>query len=200
MASLAKNRAVSFLLALAALFLAGFWLLERFDLSWAQNSAVDDWKEFAEDRHGFSILYPQNWAFDISYDNYSSGLLAAKIENKKCEINSSQCAAGCVDIRMLSGKKNLESGASALLVQLYENFMMVRDFPSAPLVQIVDIGGKKVFKVADEQATLALNGNCPGPLYVFETQNHFVYVFVGNGADAGALIEVDKIIGSINVD
>ena len=161
-------------------------------------------KNFRENRYGFSMNYPLGWSLDVSYDYYAKGLMNVDIDNKKCASKAKQCNADCADIRILAGKKPLAGEGLGLLTQLYEDFMMVRDFSNtSALVTVLDIDSKKVFKVDDDALTLALNGICSGPLYVFETDSgYFIYVFAGYGANAAAGNSgtVEKIISSININ
>lgn len=149
------------------------------------------------------MSYPANWSLEIGYDRYAKGLMNADIVNKKCGYVPAQCGADCVDAMILVGKKPASGQTSGLPTQLYEDFMMARDFSSAsPLVKTLDIGPRKVYKVDDNALTLALNGSCSGPLYIFETDSgYFVYVFAGYGADAAGsnTQTIEKIISSINI-
>ena len=198
---ISKHKIVSALLAIAVLVLAGFWF---FWSSGAAKAKADDskLKNFAEKEYGFSMNYPANWSLDIGYDRYAKGIMNADIANKKCGFGSLQCDPNCVDTRILVGKKPAAGQTSGLLTQLYEDFMMARDFSNAsPLVKTLDIGSRKVYKVDDNALTLALNGSCSGPLYIFETDSgYFVYVFAGYGVNAaGNSQTIEKIISSINI-
>jgi hypothetical protein len=202
MGLISKHKIVSILLAIAVLGLAGFWLLWSLG---AINVKADDskLKNFTENEYGFSMSYPANWSLDVGYDRYAKGLMNANIANKKCGFGLAQCDSDCVDARILIGKKPASGQTSGLLTQLYEDFMMARDFSNAsPLVKTLDIGSRKVYKVDDNALTLALNGSCSGPLYIFETNSgYFVYVFAGYGANAasGNSQTIEKIISSINI-
>jgi hypothetical protein len=144
--------------------------------------------------------YPGDWALAVDYGRYGDGLMSAELNNKKCGSAAGQCDSECIDARVLAGKIP-ESGATpGLFTQLYEDFMMVRDFSTASLVNALDFDSQKVFKVADNGPTLALNGRCPGPLYVFETKTgYFVYVFAGGGQNAAIDPTIEKIINSIEI-
>lgn len=184
--------------AIAVIGAGGFWLLNHYGLLQAQIE-TGKWKNFSENEYNFSIDYPANWSLDVNYGQYAKGILSADLSNKKCQ--KGQCDSDCVDARVLVARKPAGTGAQALILQLYENFMMVRDFSESPQVSALDLGAKKVFKVIDEQPTLALNGRCAGPFYVFETEKQFVYVFAGYGAGAADLSgDVEKIIESIEID
>lgn len=199
MALTANHRMVSVLLALAVAA-AGFWFFRYSNFSQAQTDSAK-WKNFKEEVYGLSVDYPANWSFDINYDRYAAGLMGVELNNKKCNLNSGQCNADCADIRVLIGKKPNGGQTPGLFTQLYEDFMMVRDFSSAALVNTLDLNSKKVFKVASDAPTLALTGGCAGPLYVFQTDSdYFVYVFAGYGNNAaGVTGDVEKIISSINI-
>jgi hypothetical protein len=127
--------------------------------------------------------------------------MGVELNNKKCNLNSGQCNADCADIRVLIGKKPNGGQTPGLFTQLYEDFMMVRDFSSAALVDTIDLDSKKIFKVSDGRVTLAMTGACAGPLYTFDTgSGYFVYVFAGYGnAAAGISGDVEKIISSIDI-
>ena len=201
MALILKHKAISVLLAAMVLAAAVFSIFKYSDSFRAQADSRE-WKNFREADYGFSMDYPAGWSLNVSYDRYSKGLMNADLSNKKCGFNSKQCDADCADIRILVGKKPSRGEASGLLTQLYEDFMMVRDFSQASLlVATLDLGAKKVFKVDDDALTLALNGVCAGPLYVFETDSgNFAYVFAGYGSNAaGNPAEVEKIISSISI-
>jgi len=66
-----------------------------------------------------------------------------------------------------------------LFIQLYENAIAVKDTNNPDLVQKITIGNKTVYKILNEQPTLSLNGNCAGPLYIFDVGNNkFIYVLL----------------------
>jgi len=202
MALVLRHRTVSVFLAGAALLAAVFLFFHYCDSTKAQGDP-SKLKNFRENRYGFSMDYPAGWSLDVSYDYYAKGLMNADIDNKKCESRGKQCNADCADISILVGKKPSLGEGTGLLSQLYEDFMMVRDFSgTSALVTVLEINSKKVFKVDDDALTLALNGICPGPLYVFGTDSdYFIYVFAGNGANAepGTAAVVEKIISSVNI-
>ncbi|MFA6376892.1 MAG: hypothetical protein WCX69_05850 [Candidatus Paceibacterota bacterium] len=186
------------LVGIAVLLILGHY----YDLTKAQANP-EKLKNFRENKYGFLMDYPFGWSLDVSYDYYAKGLMNADLNNKKCESKAKQCNADCADIRILAGKKPLAGEGLGLLSQLYEDFMMVRDFSgTSALVTVLEINSKKVFKVDDDALTLTLNGICPGPLYVFETDSGcFVYIFAGYGAKAAADNSgtIEKIISSINI-
>ena len=179
---------------------AGFWFFNNSDFLQAK-SGDNEWKNFKEDVYGLSIDYPADWSFDINYDRYADGLMGVELNNKKCDLNSGQCGVNCADVRVLIGKKPESGEGQGLFTQLYEDFMMVRDFSTASLVSTLDFAPKKVFKVDNSAVTMALNGACAGPFYVFETDSgYFAYVFAGYGAGASdATARVEEIISSIGV-
>jgi hypothetical protein len=177
-----------------ALVLASAWIL----IGQAQTGQ-DKWKNFKEKTYGFSMDYPANWALDVNYDRYAPGIISAELNNRKCA-KSGQCDLDCVDLRVLAARKPVDGQGSGLLVQLYEDFMMVRDFSISPLVSEIELASKKIFQVENGDPTLALNGACAGPLYVFETKDYFAYVFAGYGANAASADEQTReIINSIAV-
>jgi hypothetical protein len=192
------------LAALAVITAFGAWLIFWFGSSGRTGVSVEarNWKNFKEDIYGLSIDYPAGWAFDINYDRYAAGLMGVEMNNKKCDLNSGRCDAGCADVRVLIGKKPENGQGQGLFTQLYEDFMMVRDFSTASLVNTLDLTPKKVFRVDNGAVTAALNGACSGPFYVFEIDSgHFAYVFAGYGAGAAAVTgEVEKIIKSISIN
>lgn len=146
------------------------------------------------------MSYPAHWALDANYNRYAAGIFSAELNNKKCGGRNGECAVECVDMRMLVAKKPLEGQGDSLLIQLYEDFMMVRDFSISPLVEEISLNSKKIFQVKHDGPTLALNGTCPGPLYVFGTGDYFVYVFAGYGADAArADNQIREIVDSIRI-
>jgi hypothetical protein len=187
----------------AVIVAAAFWLLFRFGRGgfFQANADSQEWKNFKENTYGLSIDYPAGWLLDTNYDRYAPGLMGVELSNKKCGFNSEKCNAGCIDVTILIGKKNSNEQVSGLFTQLYEDFMMVRDFSAASIVSTLDLNPKKVFKVASDAPTMALTGACAGPFYVFETDSgYFAYVFAGYGADsAGDSKNVEKIIDSISV-
>ena len=182
---------------LGLVFCAVFLLAKQ-----AQTQASDDWskwKNFNEDIYGLSIDYPAGWTADVNYDRYAPGIISAELNNKKCGAKN-QCGSDCVDVRVLVAKKPVNGQGQGLLLQFYEDFMMVRDFSISPLVSEVELDSKKIFQVESGAPTLALNGACPGPLYVFETDSgYFAYVFAGYGTNAVADGEVRKIIDSVKI-
>ncbi len=195
----ARKKTFSILASLTVFVAAGFWLLNHCGLLQAQNDG-GKWKNFTEGVYGFSVDYPADWGIDANYDQYAPGIISAEMHNKECG-GQNQCGFDCVDIRILAAKKEIGGKSHGLLLQLYEDFMMVRDFADASLVKEVDLAGKKAFELVDNQATLALNGRCGGPFYVFETEKHFVYIFTGYGADIAEISgEAKKIIESVKVD
>jgi len=123
------------------------------------------------------------------------------IVNKKCKNYTGDCAADCADIRIfIGGVPNSDS--SQLFVQLYEDALAVKDTDNPDLVRKMDISGKTVYKIMNDQPTLSLNGSCAGPLYIFDAGNNkFVYIFAGYGANAAESGEqtVQKIISSLAV-
>jgi hypothetical protein len=193
------------LAVMAAIVAVGAWLLLKSGSGAASlfpaQTEAQKWKNFSEQKFGFSVDYPAGWALDANYDRYAPGIMDAELNNKKCGLNRNQCAAGCADVRILVGKKPEGGKATGLFSQLYEDFMMVRDFSSASLVDTLELNSKKIFKVADDQVTLAMTGACAGPLYTFDTgSGYFVYVFAGYGAEAADVsADVEKIISSISI-
>jgi len=159
-----------------------------------------EWKDFRENTFGISFAYPSNWNLAADYDHYAPGIFSAEMGNKKCAGAPERCDPGCVDLRILAAKKPLDGRGDSLVVQLYEDFMMVRDFSVSPLVAEIDSGSKKVFQVDHGGPTLALNGACAGPLYLFEAGDYFVYVFAGYGDSArGENDKIREIINSIRI-
>ncbi len=158
------------------------------------------WKDFRENTFGISFAYPWNWNLATDYDYYAPGIFSAEMDNKKCAGESGKCGSDCVDLRILAAKKPLDGRGDSLVVQLYEDFMMVRDFSVSPLVAEIDSGAKKVFQVDHGGPTLALTGACAGPLYLFEAGDYFVYVFAGQGDSAsGENDKIREIIDSIRI-
>ncbi len=199
MAVILKHRAISVMIMLAILAAGGFTLFSRANSSKAASDS-SKWKTFKEDAYGFLVGYPGSWSLDVSYDRYAPGLMNADLTNKKCGFNPKECAVDCVDMRILVGKKPESGSAPGLLGQLYEDFMMVRDFSTASLISTLDMAPKKVFEVASDAPTQSMTGSCGGPLYVFETDTDFVYVFAGYGSDAATnAATVEKIISSIEI-
>jgi len=197
-----KHKIVSVLSGAAVLTAAGFLFFWYSNSTKAQADPAK-LKNFQEKNYGFSMDYPSGWSLDTGYDHYARGLMNVDLDNKKCGFNSKQCNADCADVRILAGKKPLVGESTGLLAQLYEDFMMIRDFSgTSPLVTPLEMGSKKVFKVDDGALTKTLNGICSGPLYVFETDSgYFIYVFAGYGANAAANSEtIEKIIPSIKID
>jgi len=201
MKQIVRHKTISLLLAAAIFAVAGFIVFKYPGYSKAQDENAK-WKSFSEDTYGLSIEYPAAWSLDAGYDHYSKGLMNVDLNNKKCGFNPKTCNSECADIRILVGQKPEGERAQGLFAQLYEDFMMVRDFSNNPIVATLELGSKKVFKVANDSATLALNGVCPGPLYVFETDSgYFVYVFAGIGQSAANIGEtVEKIISSVKIN
>jgi len=199
-----KTGIITAAVVFAIVVVAAIWLLanaDQFNFGLVQTNG-QKWRNFSEKTFGFSMEYPPGWAFSVNYDRYAKGLIDIDLSNKKCDSGSKNCRSDCANIKILGGKVPEGGQASALFVQLYENFMMVRDFSGAPMVQTLNLEPKKVFKVADEEPTLALTGTCGGPLYVFETgSGYFVYVFTGLGADAAVTNQktIEKIISSIEI-
>ena len=160
-----------------------------------------EWKDFRENTLGVSFVYPSNWNLAANYDRYAPGIFSAEMDNKKCASAPGKCASECVDLRILAAKKPLDGRGDSLVVQLYEDFMMVRDFSVSSLVAEINSGSKKVFRVDHGGPTLALNGTCSGPLYLFEAGDYFVYVFAGYGdAVADPAGRTEKIIDSISIN
>jgi hypothetical protein len=199
-AFVSKHKVIFVILAAGTVAAAFFWSFNRANPSEAQENLAQ-WKNFSESNYGFSFDYPAGWSLDISYDRYGASLMSADLSNKKCGFNPKQCAADCLDARILVGKKTSGNEVTPLFVQLYEDFMMVRDFSDASsMVSSINLGSKKVYKVANNSPTAALTGACAGPLYVFETETSFAYVFAGYGSNSvGATSTVEKIIASINI-
>jgi len=186
---------IAFSVFLALVFTSAWILIGQAQTGQGQ----DKWKNFQENIYGFSMEYPANWALAVDYDRYAPGIISAELKNKKCA-KSGQCAGDCVDVRVLAAKKPIDGQGAGLPVQLYEDFMMVRDFSISPLVAEIELDSRKIFKVESGDPTLALNGTCAGPLYVFESGDYFVYVFAGYGADAaGADEQTREIINSIAI-
>ncbi|MFZ3073989.1 MAG: hypothetical protein WA093_02570 [Minisyncoccales bacterium] len=200
MALVSKHRMILLALALVVFVLVGIRFFNFFNL---YEARADDreWKNFAEDIYGFSMDYPADWSLDVDYDRYAKGLMSAELNNKKCGFSYKKCDNNCADIRIIAGKKPGGGESRGLFTQLYEDFMMVRDFSTASLISTLDFNSKKVFKVASDQPTLALTGACAGPFYTFETDSgYFVYVFAGYGANAASVDdETRKIIDSIKI-
>lgn len=167
------------------------------------NAQTNDssWKSFTEKRYGVSLDYPQNYSFDVGYDRYAKGLMNIDIVSKTCATLAGGCAADCADIRIFIGGAP-DNGSNQLFVQLYEDALAVKDTDNPGLVQKMEIGGRTVYKILNDQPTLSLNGSCAGPLYIFDVGNgKFAYVFAGYGANAAASGEqtVQKIISSLSV-
>jgi len=181
-----------------ALVASAVFLLVRQAQSQAMESSGKQ-KFFQEESMGLSMTYPANWTLNANYDHYAPGIFSVEINNKKCGGKPGECAAGCVDARILAAKKPLQGKGDNLTIQLYEDFMMVRDFSISPLVEEIDLASKKIFQVKSGDPTLALNGACPGPLYVFETKSYFVYMFAGYGNGVDADGQIREIINSIAI-
>lgn len=159
-----------------------------------------EWKNFRENTLGISFAYPSSWNLVADYDHYAPGIFSAEMDNKKCAGAPGKCGSECIDLRILAAEKPLDGRGDSLVVQLYEDFMMVRDFSVSPLVAEIDSGSKKVFQVDHGGPTLALNGACAGPLYLFEAGDYFVYVFAGYGDSAsGENDKIREIINSIRI-
>lgn len=156
-----------------------------------------EWKDFRENTLGISFAYPSSWNLVADYDHYAPGIFSAEMDNKKCAGAPGKCGSECIDLRILAAEKPLDGRGDSLVVQLYEDFMMVRDFSVSPLVAEIDSGSKKVFQVDHGGPTLALTGACAGPLYLFEAGDYFVYVFAGYGDSVQANNQIREIIDSI---
>ncbi len=197
---ISKHRLITLMCAISIVAGAGFLVLRHPGFLSAQT---DDpvWKNFSETRVGVSLDYPQNWSFNVGYDKYARGLMNIDIVNKKCGDSAGKCAVDCVDIRVFIGGKP-DNDSSQLFIQLYEDALAVEDTDNPGLVRDLDIGGKTVYEILNDQPTLSLNGSCAGPLYIFDAGNgKFAYVFSGHGSDAAAMAKqaVQKIISSFTV-
>jgi hypothetical protein len=196
-----RHKLISAAAGILILAVAGFGLF------WFSNSTKAEadnskWKTFSENNYGFSLDYPGNWSFGASYDRYAQGLIDVEMTNRKCGSIAKICAADCIDFRVLAGKIPEGSVSQALFVQLYEDLLAVKDTNNPELVQKMEIGGKTVYKVLAEGPTLSLNGECGGPLYIFETDTgYFAYVFTGLGENLvnASKETIEKIISSIGI-
>ena len=201
MALISKHKVLSIVVGIIVLAGAGF------SLFWFSNHTEAEansskWKNFSETNFGFSMDYPGSWSFGASYDRYANGLIDVALSNKKCVSIVDACAADCVDVRVLAGKKPEGSSTPALFVQLYEDLLGIKDTNNPELVQKIEIGGKTVYKVLKEGPTLSLNGKCGGPLYIFETDaGYFAYVFTGLGTNAATASKdtIEKMIASMDI-
>jgi hypothetical protein len=168
------------------------------------EGAVKKWKNFSEDRFGFKMAYPADWNIGRDYDRYADGMLDIDLNNKK-NGRRAECGSRYIDLRIFIGDKpeaEAENSGSDLKSQLFREIEMIKNSGNADLVESLDIEGKSAFKIKSDAPTLSLNGRCPGPLYLLDTDSMFVYIFAGTGNEARDLGEkmVEQIISSIKVD
>lgn len=168
------------------------------------ESAAKKWKNFSEERFGFSMDYPPGWDIDRAYDRYAAGMLNIDLNNKKNGRNAG-CGPEYIDLRIFIGDKPKDVAANSgndLKSRLYQEIEMIKNSGNADLVENMNIEGKNAFKIKSDAPTLSLNGRCPGPLYLVDAGDAFVYVFAGTGSEARDLGEkiAGQIIASIGTD
>lgn len=200
-----RTRAIFWMIFLVMIAAAGyfFWNFIKAEPIEAEDE-IKKWKVLSETRFGLKMDYPSNWDIRQDYDKYAAGMLNVDLNNKK-NGSGAECGSRYVDLRIFIGNKpesGAENSGSDLLSQLYREIEMIKNSGNDDLVESMKIEGKSAFKIKSDAPTLSLNGRCPGPLYLVDTKNSFIYIFAGTGSDARETGEkaVEKIIASINID
>lgn len=187
---------VSFVLVFLSM---GFWQFSRGYLMGAQASLAAR-QTFVDPGRRFFMSYPSGWSMKPGYDRYAQGLMNIDLNNGRCLSFAGSCAADCVDLRILAGSKSESGTSSDLKGQLFTQSEVIKNSGNADLVEIMDIAGKKVYKIKSEAPTRSLTGACSGPLYLIDADaDRYVYVFAGmggNAKEAGGKV-IEEILTSI---
>jgi len=176
--------------------------IKHFNLKPSPADAFAAVENFSLTEHGFSMQYPAGWSIKSGWARYAPNILDIELNNNKCWLGYTECRADCIDIRIFSGKNSDNNQNANLGSQLYTQMQAIKSSDKKEMVEKIDINGLTVYKVNSNGPTQALNGACSGPLYAFETNDSFVYIFAGFGANfsfAAGEDLVKKLILSITV-